>query len=239
MGNVTEHHKDTVYFSIRTNERVRELILNAYNYLNCDGAEKQTLKEVARKTVLRFVESEIQHNGPFGWKIDPTMFIMPVVLDTFPTAKAIHIIRDGRDVMLSRLDARIEQIDDPVNKLMVFGRTDVDSFEGEPLEKRWIKKLRNELEMQHWVTSVEYGLRGKSYADRYLEVKYEDICHNPIEIFQKIFDFLEVPFQESTKEWLKKAVSPRRIGKWCHLPPQALKRPLEIGGHLLEKLNYL
>jgi len=239
MGRVSEKQKDSMFFSIRQNKNIRQIILAAYDYLNGDAATRNRLQTLMRETVMEFLEKEIQHDGPFGWKIDPTLFTMPVVLDAFPTAKVVHLIRDGRDVMLSRLNARMERLNDPVNKLMVFGDSNVDAFDGQPLTPETIEKFRNELEMLHWVTSVQYGLLGRKYEDRYLEVKYEDICLAPIATFEKIFDFTGTPFLPETREWLTGAVSPGRIGKWESLPPETLARPLAIGGELLRALGYV
>lgn len=240
MGNVTSAHKDSEFFSIRMNEKIREIILRAYDYANADAATRSHLQNVMRETVAEFVAAEIKHEGPFGWKIDPTLFTLPVVMDAFPNAKAVHVIRDGRDLMLSRLNARVEHLDDPVNRVMMFGRADVEEFMGRPIpSEKTVKKLRNELEMLHWVTAVEFGLRGRAYGERYFEVKYENICADPIAEFEKIFTFLGVPFLEETKTWLMQAASVNRIGKWKTLPPELLAAPLQIGGALLERLGYV
>ena len=240
MGNVTQAHKDSEFFSIRTNEKIRAVILHAYAYERADKATRTRLQNLIKETVTEFVAAEIKWEGPFGWKIDPSLFTLPVVLDAFPSAKAVHVIRDGRDLMLSRLNARVEHLEDPVNRVMMFGRADVDSFMGRPIpSEKTVKKLRNELEMLHWVTSVEFGLRGRTYGARYLEVKYEDICAAPLAEFEKIFAFLGAPFLDETKTWLLQAASTNRIGKWKTLPPELLAAPLQIGGELLEKLGYV
>ena len=37
----------------------------------------------------------------WGWKLSETLFLMPLIKKSFPRAKFIHLIRDGRDVVLS------------------------------------------------------------------------------------------------------------------------------------------
>jgi hypothetical protein len=39
--------------------------------------------------------------GPWGWKLPESVFIVPLVKHRFPHAKFIHLIRDGRDVILN------------------------------------------------------------------------------------------------------------------------------------------
>ena len=241
MGKVSKERKDTEFFSIRRNQDVQEIILHAYQYQNGDGLLRARMQELMKQLVNHFLATEVRRSGPLGWKIDPMVFTMPVVLDAFPLAKVVHVIRDGRDVMLSRLGARFnpKHFAQPVNRLMIFGDETVDSFYGEPLTPETVEKYRNELEMKHWVTSVEYGLRGRTYGDRYLEVKYEHICADPLNTFEKIFAFIGVPFQLKTREWLKTAVTESRIAKWKTLSQEALVRPMQIGGKLLEALRYV
>ncbi|MGI8784427.1 MAG: sulfotransferase family protein [Acidobacteriota bacterium] len=228
-----------MFFSMRKNPLVREVILHAYEYFHGGEAVRSRMQRLMRQAVQEFVVAEIRQTGPFGWKIDPTLFTMPAVLDAFPSAKVVHLIRDGRDVMLSRLNARLEHLEDPVNRVMTFGAADVDTFEGQPLNEATVRKLRNELEMTHWVTAVEYGLHGRQYGDRYFEIKYERICAEPIHAFEEIFDFLGVPFLNAAKDWSKSAVAKNRVGKWKDLTPETMARPLEIGEPLLRKLGYI
>lgn len=240
MGNVTKAHKDSEFFSIRTNEKIREIILQAYDYEHAEAAARLRLQGLMKQAVQEFVAAEIPNDGAFGWKIDPTLFTLPVLMDAYPQAKAVHVIRDGRDVMLSRLNARLEHLEDPVNRVMVFGSAETATFMNRSIYlEKTVKKLRNELEMQHWVTAVEFGLRGRLYGERYLEVQYENVCAAPLAEFEKIFSFLGVPFLDETKIWLAQAASLTRIGKWRTLPPEVLAASLRIGGALLNKLGYL
>ncbi len=239
MGNVTERQKDTPFFAIHKNEHIREIILNSYKYFSADASTRQRLQTLMRKTVDEFRRAEIQGEGAFGWKNGHNIFTAPILLDALPEAKVVHVIRDGRDVMLSRLDVRVARLDDPANRLMVFGDAEVAAFADLSLNAETIEKFRNELEMQHWVTAVEYGLRCRTYKGRYLEIKYEDVCIEPIKTFGRIFDFLGVPFLDETMQWLRHSTSTSRIGKWKALPPEALEQPLKIGGPLLSRLAYL
>jgi hypothetical protein len=240
MGHVALVRKDTESFAI-TNPIIYEMILNAYAYWEANDKQRQSDQNVMKQCINQYLDAEIQQGGkkPFGWKMGISLFTMPMLLDAFPTAKVIHLIRDGRDVMLSRLEARFAHLSDPVNRLVVFGEANVDHFEGHPLTPETVATYRNELEMLHWVTAVRYGLKGRTYTDRYLEVKYEDICQNPIPVFEQLFDFIGIPFLATTRTWLQQAVYHTRIAKWKTLPAEELKKPLEIGGPLLRELGYL
>jgi hypothetical protein len=239
MGQVAPDRKDTESFAI-SNPLIYELILNAYRYCESDDKAQHYYQNLIKQCINKYLETEIQFpDKPFGWKMGISLFTLPMVLDAFPNAKMIHLIRDGRDVMLSRLEARFAHLSDPVNRLVVFGQDNINQFKGQPLTPETVATYRNELEMLHWVTAVKYGLKGRAYTGRYLEIKYEDICQNPIPVFQQIFDFIGVKFLATTQSWLQEAVYHTRMAKWKSLSAEALEKPLEIGGPLLKELGYL
>ena len=238
MGVVHPVRKDTSYFSAE-NHDMRKLLFEGFNYDFMPAHRKEDCNRELRRLVAEFHTNEVSPSAPrFGWKLGITIFILPIFLQAFPNARCIHLIRDGRDVMMSRLSARMDNFQDPLNKLLTFGRTDVDEFQGYPLNEKTVALYRNTLEMLHWKLAVGFGLKGRSYADRCLEVKYENVCESPLREFQKIFDFLELPFRDATKDWLTESVRTDRIGKWRGLSTEELKLPLEIGGSLLDELGY-
>lgn len=238
MGTVAADRKDTEFFSIN-NPVIYELTLNAYHYTTALPEQKKYLQQLMKQCLDNYIEKEIK-TEPFGWKMGMSVFLLPLVLDTFPQAKVIHLIRDGRDVMLSRLEARFggNNLLNPLNQLLVFGQTHVTHFAGHQLTPETIATYRNELEILHWVTAVSYGLQGRQYPDRYLEIKYETLCQEPIATCALLFDFLQQPFLAETKSWLTQAVHGVRIGKWRSLPAAQLEKPLAIAAELLEKLGY-
>ena len=71
------------------------------------------------------------------------------------------------------------------------------------------------------------------------EVKYEDICQDPISIFTQLFNFIEVPFLESNQHWLTQTVYAGKIAKWKKLSADKLKAPLQIAEPLLKDLGYI
>lgn len=238
MGRVAPDRKDAGYFSDR-NPVMRYLMMQAFRYPWADEIEQEELRALMRHCVRSFHKGQIDGEHPFGWKLGVSIFTLPLVLDAFPGARAVHLIRDGRDVMLSRLNARLAHLADPFNRLVVFGDAKQDRFNGLSLSQEVVEHYRTALEMQHWVTAVRYGLRGRAYPDRYLEVRYEALCADPAGTCQRVFDFLGVPFLDSTRSWLQASVHQNRIGKWHDLTEQEMALPLNIGGSMLRELGYI
>ena len=236
MGAVTPEKMDTEWF-VAGNPKVHRLVMNSLRYPTMSPDDRAHWRDKTRECIESYARDQICGPGPFGWKMGLTLFTMPMVLDAFPSARVVHLIRDGRDVMLSRLHARMD-FRSPLNRLVVFGDEDAADWRGAPLTADTVAAFRNELEMMHWVTAVSFGLRGRDYGERYREVRYEDICANPIPQFERIFNFLGVPFLPRTRSWLKESVHRTRIGKWRRLPPEKVDSAMAIGTDLLRMLGY-
>ena len=236
MGDESPRRKDTRWFAA-SNPAVHQLVMNSMRYPNLPTSEQAAWQQMTRECIGNYVRSRIATPGPFGWKMGFTLFMMPMVLDAFPAARVVHLIRDGRDVMLSRLNVRMD-FSSALNRLVVFGNTEVTTWQGKPLTTETVAAHRNELEMQHWVTAVQFGLHGRAYGDRYLEVRYEDVCADPIGQFKRIFEFLDVPFLAETRSWLAQHVYATRVGKWRRAPQAEIDPALAIGADLLDRLGY-
>ncbi len=238
MGQVHPLRKDTAFFAIR-NPVIHEVCMAAFRYPRMGEEARGRLQEKLRSEVERFHREEIGEPGPFGWKIGVTLFTLPVLLDAFPQARVVHLIRDGRDVMLSRLDARIARLHQrPVDRLTVFGDSEVTHFRGEPLGPEVIERYRTELELQHWITAVRFGMQGRSRPGQYLEVRYEDLCREPVPTLERVFAFLRLPLGDAAREWISGAARTDRIGKWRALPSETLEPLIAPARELLTQLGY-
>jgi hypothetical protein len=239
MGLTNEKTKDDMEFTQRS-PVVRELAYEGFRYPNMSPAAQEQVRQKMRA----LVETSKNHcPNPadyvaYGWKRAVTTFMVQITLDAFPEAKAVHLIRDGRDAMLSRLDSRMRKLDDPYNRLMVFGDENLSQYRGKPLTREVAEEYRNEIEMHHWVTAVRFGMRGRMYDGRYMEVLYEDLCSHPAETLGRVFEFLEVPYRPQAREWIIANASAGRMGKWKQ-NQEELKEAIAIGEPLLQELGYV
>lgn len=134
----------------------------------------------------------------WGEKTPYYVLHMPLILEMFPGARFIHVIRDGRDVLLS-----------------LFGRQDdfgvYNSYYG---AKYW----------EHYVATGQHW--GKRLGpERYLEIRYEDLICDPEPTVHRILDFLGEPsdpavihFRKSNEPGktplLQQALKPTNLEKW-------------------------
>lgn len=101
-------------------------------------------------------------------------FMLPAILETFPSAKFIHLVRDGRAVALSsakRKDPEKQSRDEDFNETL-------------DTESRYWQASMAEIARQ----VTELGLR----EDRFLEIRYEDLCADPVGGLCAIAEFLGV-----------------------------------------------
>lgn len=240
MGTVNPRTKDTSFFAIRSNRIIRKLVEDCYLYPKMDEVAKRQSHSMIRTCIDDYIKSnKININNPFGWKFGETLFVVPVLLDAFPCAKVIHLIRDGRDVMLSRIPSRFEEkINEEFNELIIFGPDRKTPFIKDPFDSTLVSQYRNELEILHWNTCINFGFHCRKYENQYLEIKYEDFCINPIEIMNRICDFINIPLLPECVTWLNSQVNTTRIGKWRTLHQSQLKLPMEIAEKTLQQLGY-
>lgn len=239
MGRVSSHTKDTKAFD-GNHAKVQALLRDAFHYAQMSTPAQEAVQQRLQKIVQKIERQCLDPQAwvAYGWKRGLTVFMVEIILDAYPQAKVVHLIRDGRDVMLSRLDGRMRRIHNPVTQLTIFGKSGMTTYRGKPLTPEVVEEYRDELEMHHWVTAVRFGMRGRRYGKRYKEVRYEDLCTHPIDTLGAVFDFLDLPFTCKAREWITANASTQRIGKWRDRA-QALQTSISIGEPLLREFGYM
>jgi hypothetical protein len=227
--------RDSRLFSPR-NPTVRYLVQEAFHYDELPEAERAHTRHLLSQLVDELRRDCPADAAAFGWKRPLSTFLVEIILDTLPSSKVVHLIRDGRDVMLSRRKRPIERLHDPFDRMLTFSEPMLTTYRGKPLAQA-ILENRDELEMHHWVTAVRSGMRGRKHPDRYLEVLYEELCRRPVEVLNEVFDFLNVPFAKQARDWIVASTSTARIGKWRGSAAE-LCDAIAIGEPLLRELGY-
>jgi hypothetical protein len=170
-----------------------------------------------------------ENKARWGDKTPQYVNEIPLLLELFPSAQIIHIIRDGRDVALSALKVAFEG--------NLFTAAD-----------RWRSSVR---------AGREAGARLST--DSYLEIRYEDLLERPECVMKLVCDFLNEPFDPavlrpcqplthglSGAPWITQDLSHPKlmILKSNALKWQTVLRPAErilfssVAGDLLEELGY-
>jgi hypothetical protein len=145
--------------------------------------------------VSALFEKNARGEGKVRWGDKTPYYVLyiPVLLEMFPEAQIVHIIRDGRDCALSMFERR----------------NDFHVYTIYHAAKYW----------QQYVTVGRMFGQGLRH-DVYMEVRYEDLLDNPVDIIQKVCSFLGIEYSESIINFKK----PRVRGK---TPTPLLKQPIQ------------
>jgi hypothetical protein len=198
-------------------------------------------------TDLRFVE-----------KNPPNCFIIPFLSQTFPSAKFIHIIRDGRDTSLSLMKKAWYSVsmDELVKKdpfAYVYMR-DPDGYLYGSKARFWVEPDRtHEYESTSdphrciwlWRRYVESALIGFSQIpqENFHEIKYELLVTNPEQEANLLLDFMGVSNINSRMTFINYVVQNAKsdsIDQWKREFQDGDIQEMEREARgLLQKLNYL
>jgi hypothetical protein len=136
---------------------------------------------------------------PWGWKNPRNMWLIPFYAQFFPGLKFIHVVRDGRDMALSKNQFLLQEHGDAV------------------LGEQWRQNpVRAQLDLwERGNRLAQTSAEGCLNSENYLLIKYEDLCTTPDAVIKSMFDFLAVPLSEETLAACLKLISPsKRIGSW-------------------------
>lgn len=225
-------------------------------------------------TIRHFFPQDTPNTPYWGWKMSETLLVAPVVNRFLPKTRFIHLIRDGRDVALSddgffQLTANCRTLKHSRNWIkhlfkqlpgiprrspppqlplrITFGRSDLSTWNGIDLHShKQLAANRFLIQMQSWRYAVNHArsLRD-TIGNRYYELRYEDLCQDPIGEAEKLFEFLDIPLSKRGKELFKSGVSVRRLQKWKSARRKLSQREyrdfcsaVELGKPLLHDLGY-
>ena len=160
----------------------------------------------------------------WGWKAPRTILIFPFVHELFGGMRAIHLVRDGRDMAYSRnqqqmrrhapqlLDPEHDQAPEPVRSIAFWARVNM--------------------------AAAIYGER--ELGPNYLRMRYEDICNDPSSAVVELLDFIDSPAsRESMQRVAAEKIRPSSsIGRWREHDRSELDTLHEIAGDALRKFGY-
>lgn len=172
----------------------------------------------------------------WGWKLCETAYILPVIDYCFPGARFVHLIRDGRDVAFS--DHRGP--DSPFWRKICFNTDRVHAAFGLRLSAPAYRRRTHVYNALHWVNSVRVGRDfGAMLRERYIEVRYEDLCTDFVATSSRVLRAVDAPRVEEAVARLRGAVSTKAIGKFRTMPARTLRQVVAIEKPLLLELGYL
>ena len=144
--------------------------------------------------------------GRAGWKVPGTFHWLGELSAYFSGLQYIHIIRHGLDMAYSNNRNQAQ------NWAATFD-----------LELRYTDtgKVHPHSQMEYWLLANERAVSyGQKYlGDRFLLVRFEDLCERPAEAITRLFAFLQQPLSDATAATLASMVeAPSSIGRYRQQP---------------------
>jgi len=182
-------------------------------------------RNVARLFVEAFFHNGIDKRGGVRWmETTPANVIyMDQLLDLFPLAKFVHIIRDGRDVAASIVNDEFYPIaDNPIVG---------EPFQGTPINVRNAARF--------WRAYLEKGRAiGRQLPESaYMEIRLEQLVAEPEQTLRSMCKFIGEPFDP---QMLDVPLSSGKLRRWPSLFTEKDKDDFKYeAGDLLVALGYV
>ena len=177
-----------------------------------------------RATIKDHRETIGRRKARWGWKVPRSILVFPFVHDFLPGLSAIHLVRDGRDMAYSGnqnqarryaeqlLDATAQELPAPMQSISFWARVNL--------------------------AAARYG--ESALGDRYLRLRYEDICADPGAMATRLVDFLDTP--KPVEAMQRVAVAEIRpsssIGRWRQRDESEIAELERAGGEALRAFGY-
>lgn len=147
------------------------------------GEEQIYRQDIYRAVLLRRTLSKGKEIP--GEKTPQNLFYLQEILQMFPQAKVINMVRDPRAVLLSQ-------------KRKWRRKYDVDSYIKDHRKEVWRLKMNyHPITISRlWVSAIKAAAVFEAHP-QVMNVRFEEVTSQPQKTLQRICDFVEIDFQES------------------------------------------
>lgn len=129
-------------------------------------------------------------SSPWGWKLCESAYALPVLTRLFPRARVIHLVRDGRDVAFCDHHGPT----DAFWRKIYFDTDRIATWRGLRLTGPAYRRRSHRYNAAHWCNAVRVARAcGSMLGDRYLEVRYEDLCGDFAATAERVLRFAGAP----------------------------------------------
>ncbi len=183
--------------------------------------QQRTEMEADLRTVLADHLSTLPAGATaWGWKEPRSIYLLRFWNEVMPDVRFLHFLRDGRDMAFS----------DNQNQLNWHGRAVL----GDELRKRKTPVRSIALWNRVNLAAADYGER--RLGPRYLRVRFEDLCAEPVPTVGSILAFfgLEGDVEAAAAE----VRPPATLGRWQRHPSKVVGELTEVARPALERFGY-
>lgn len=176
-----------------------------------------------QKRVWQYMKWLGDREPMWGWKFPETYLIPNYVHATFPKAKYIHMMRDGRDIAFKN-----HSTDRPV-KLGKVLLQHINALEAAPhlrAARSWEFQVKR---FEEFAESLEQSVH---------IVKFEELCSEPVRVMEGVSEFLGLPLNDNCREFLETGINQKKVAQFRSEDPAKIAEVENAVGDTLKKWNY-
>ena len=154
----------------------------------------------------------------WGWKEPRSIYLLPFFHRQLPALRFLHVVRDGRDMALSTNQNQLRKHGDAA-----------------PIPPD-LPEAERSIALWSWANLAAARYGEEHLGDRYLRIRFEDLCARPVEIASDILRFLALSGDSALA--LDAVSAPSSLGRWRAESPATIAALESHGGHALVELGY-
>lgn len=197
---------------------------------NLDVTSPEQVREPALRrftaAVSRYYAGLGSPCGMWGWKFPETYLIAPYVARTFPRAKLLHLVRDGRDIAF-----KSHLTDNPRHRV---GRAVLGACNALGLPDH----LRAAASWAYQVDRFD-AFRDQLPASGVLDIRFEDLCTEPRQSAERLSAFLGVPMTDACREYVATGIDTRKVAQHRAQDPRLVDEVERRIAATLRRYRYL
>ncbi len=156
----------------------------------------------------------------WGWKEPRSIFLVPFLARALPGLRLLHLVRDGRDLAFSKNQNQ--------------PRKHADTFLGSESEKP--DAPTRSIELWNAVNLKAAEAAETELGERYLRIRFEDLCAEPEPVIAGVLRFLEL--EGDPEELADEVQPPPTLGRWREADPALVQELEQIAAPALERFGY-
>jgi hypothetical protein len=223
MGHTYDHREDSIPMGRFDRRFGRQVMMHAGENAS-DGVSDRVVRAIARTAfaVARARQLRGYPGGRWGWKHPHSFLLLPFLHDMYPRMRFVHLVRNGLDMAIS----------DNLGQLRRYGDLLIA-----PAERSGGEAVMASL---FWARANLHAQRtGERLGDRYVCVRFEDLCDEPLATVTDLAHRLEIP--ASADDLTQASALPRRpatAGRAEGLAPDLRAVMTESARPALEAFGY-
>ena len=169
--------------------------------------------------VLREHCSGVGPAQTWGWKEPRSIYLLEFFHAHLPAFRFLHVVRDGRDMARAVNQRQLEKHGEAA---------------GIPID---LPATVRSISLWSRINLAAASFGETRLGDRYLRIRFEDLCARPVEVAAEIIGFLELDGDAAVAA-LDEIVPPGSLGRWRTDDPGTIAELERVGSEALVELGY-